>query len=55
MTANEEWKNKDKYEIAKRLANEHWSYVGKICELMYKDAFIHGYGHGVEDMEAKSN
>ena len=29
-----------------KLANEHWEYVGKLCEKMYKDAFIHGYKHG---------
>jgi hypothetical protein len=35
-------------EIAKRLADEHWIYVCSICEKMYKDAFIHGYKHGVK-------
>ena len=32
-----------------KLADEHWSYVGAICERMYKDAFVHGYKHGRED------
>lgn len=32
-----------------KLADEHWDYVSSICEKMYKDAFIHGYKHGLED------
>lgn len=35
----------------KKLAEEHWKYVGDLCEKMYKDAFIHGYKHGQEDAE----
>lgn len=34
---------------AKKLAEEHWEYVGSICRKMYIDAFIHGYKHGVEE------
>jgi hypothetical protein len=44
-----EWSEKKKYKTAKKIAEEHWSYVGRITEMMYKDAFIHGYGHGFED------
>ncbi len=49
-----EWTENEKYRKAKILAEEHWSYVGRICEMMYKDAFVHGYGHGVEDAENDS-
>ena len=45
---------------AQKLAEEHWSYIGKLMELMlgrelellkfhYTEAFIHGYKHGLED------
>lgn len=47
-----EWTDAEKYAEAKVLAEEHWSYVGRICEMMYKDAFQHGYGHGAEDAES---
>ena len=33
---------------SKELADEHWSWLGPVLEKMYKDAFIHGYKHGVE-------
>lgn len=32
-----------------RLVNQHWNYTKKIAELMYKEAFKHGYKHGQED------
>ena len=44
-----EWTDDEKYTEAKKIAEEHWSYVGRICEMMYKDGMIHGYGHGWED------
>jgi hypothetical protein len=31
------------------LAYEHWAWVVTWLELIYKDAFIHGYKHGRED------
>lgn len=31
------------------LAKEHWEYTRKICELMYLEAFKHGYKHGKRD------
>lgn len=50
----------------KKLANDHWYYVGalieqheanpdviEMCEFHYKSAFIHGYKHGVEDTMAR--
>ena len=37
--------------MSKELAEEHWKYVCSLCEKMYKEAFIHGYKHGVEDEE----
>jgi len=51
MSKNKDWVDKEKYIEAKKLADEHWSYVGRICEMMYKDAFIHGYGHGQETIK----
>jgi len=36
-------------EKAKKLADEHWDWFGKTIEMIYKDAMIHGYKHGVED------
>ena len=49
MITMSDWTDKPIYEKAKELAEEHWSYVGRICEMMYKDGMIHGYGHGWED------
>jgi len=51
LTGNKDWTDKEKYIEAKKLADEHWSYVGCICEMMYKDGFMHGYGHGKEDSD----
>jgi len=36
---------------AKRLATEHWEWVVRWLEMIYKDAFIHGYKHGVQSKE----
>ncbi len=33
-------------EEAKKLAEDHWAYVEKVCRVMYVDAFIHGIKHG---------
>lgn len=33
---------------AEKLANEHWDWLGPLLEKFYKDAFIHGFKHGVE-------
>ncbi len=30
------------------LASAHWDWVVTWLEMVYKDAFIHGYGHGYE-------
>ena len=38
---------------AEKLADEHWAYVGGVCEKMYKDAFVHGYKHGKDDKDGK--
>jgi hypothetical protein len=37
--------DKEKAE-AKRLADEHWAWIVKWLEMVFKDAFIHGYKHG---------
>ena len=34
---------------AERLAEEHWAWLSKLLEKVYKDAFIHGYKHGHEE------
>lgn len=59
-----DWMDKEKYEHAKRIAEEHWSYVRKVIEeanpyfsdvvmglieFHYVTAMTHGYGHGAED------
>lgn len=31
------------------LAKEHWEWLSKYTEYLYKTAFIHGYKHGQED------
>jgi len=36
-------------EKAKKLADEHWEFLQKCKEKEFKDGFIHGYKHGVED------
>lgn len=40
-------------EQLKELIAEHWLYTQKIMEMMYKNAFRHGYKHGIKDMEKK--
>jgi len=35
--------------LPKQLANEHWNWVVRWLEIVYKDAFIHSYKHGMED------
>jgi hypothetical protein len=36
------------------LVNDHWLYVCSICEKMYKDAFKHGYKHGLNDRDIET-
>ena len=31
---------------AKRLAGEHWAWLGPFIERIYKDALVHGFKHG---------
>ena len=33
---------------AEKLADEHWGYVGKLIEFVYKSAFEHGFKHGIQ-------
>ena len=41
---------------ARKLANEHWAWLVVWLEMVYKDALIHGYKHGWDDlMEAQRN
>ena len=35
---------------AKELAEQHWAWVEKWFHMVYVDAFIHGYGHGAEEV-----
>jgi len=41
---------KGKHE-AERLAKKHWKYTQKVMELMYLEAFKHGFKHGSERKE----
>jgi hypothetical protein len=34
---------------AEELAEEHWEWFSKTIGMVYKDAMIHGYGHGYEE------
>jgi hypothetical protein len=43
-----------KSDLPHQLADEHWAFLVKWLEMIYKDAFIHGYKHGIEEKEAKS-
>ncbi len=38
-------------EEATVLAQEHWNWLVRLLERIYKDAMIHGYKHGYEDRE----
>ena len=38
---------------AKKLADEHWEWLGPLLELIYKGAFVHGYKHKEEEDESK--
>ena len=40
---------------SEQLATEHWSWLARWTEMVFKDAFIHGYKHGVQDTEDKAN
>ena len=35
------------------MAEAHYVYVESVCHKMYVDAFIHGFGHGIEYAENK--
>ena len=34
---------------ASLIAQEHWDWVATWLRMMYIDAFVHGYKHGVEE------
>jgi Leu/Phe-tRNA-protein transferase len=46
-----EWINKENLEIAKKLAEEHWTWLESLLRKIYVDAFIHGFHHGLEESE----
>uniref|UniRef100_A0A6M3KKW9 Uncharacterized protein n=1 Tax=viral metagenome TaxID=1070528 RepID=A0A6M3KKW9_9ZZZZ len=39
--------------LPNQLADEHWEFIQRWLEMVYKDAFIHGYKHGIEDSKEK--
>ena len=39
---------KEDKEKAEKLANEHWAWLQTLLGKVYKDAFAHGYRHGIE-------
>lgn len=41
---------KTKEEI-QQIAEDHWDWFEKWLEMMFKDAFLHGYKHGKQDTE----
>ena len=36
-----------------RLAKEHWDWVVRWLEMVYTDAFTHGYKHGAEVKQSR--
>lgn len=34
-----------------KMIDSHWDYVGGISKRMYKDAFRHGFKHGLAEAE----
>jgi len=42
----EHWLSQEK---ARELAEQHWKWVETWLHIVYVDAFVHGYKHGVED------
>jgi len=38
---------------AKKLADEHWEWLERLLEYVYKSAFEHGYKHALEDIRAR--
>jgi len=40
-------------ERAVELAGEHWDFIGEWLEMIYLDAFVHGYKHGKESKQEK--
>ena len=42
-----------KEEEARKLAEDHWKFLVKWHEMIFKDGFIHGYKHGKEDAECQ--
>ncbi len=38
-----------KSDLPHQLADEHWEFLAKWFEMMFKDGFIHGYKHGIEE------
>ena len=40
-------------EEAEKLANEHWAWLQALLEKIFRDAFTHGYKHGVEKKRSR--
>jgi len=38
----------EKMNDAQKLAEEHWAFTNEIMRIIYKRAFVQGYGHGKE-------
>lgn len=40
---------------SEQLAEDHWQWLMKVLEVVYKGAFVHGYKHGKEDSDADTD
>ena len=47
--------NKEYLEEARKLADEHWTWVEKVVGHVAKDFFIHGYKHGKEKKRSRKD
>lgn len=47
MTQNDA--TEEQLQRAKQLAEDHWNYLSLRIGELYKDAFVHGYKHRIED------
>ena len=45
----------DDFNVRYVLADAHWDWVRSLCEKMYKEAFVHGFKHGVEHKNPSRN
>jgi len=50
VTSESNYKKIIESDLPHQLADEHWGWISTMLEKVYKDAFLHGYKHGVESL-----